>query len=480
MCSRDYIASLLLLRDNLPQLSRLSKFFQDPNADWSVLEIELPVLLEHIEGQIEKPGPHYSKLSEFLQVVEDAGLEVRCVAGRGEDWLEVNRVQYLRSLGDHLRARFPCVPLLSALFRLFNAHQFPAESDQLLTFGEDLLGTVLAHYATCGVVDEKATKLEWPTVRKWLSGFRGKKKMCVMQVPDTDVAWDTSEEQPMKTIEQERNVPIGDILEEFLNNETLTKLSPMFVRLFVIYLVLTKDSSDCERGFSVMKRIKTVMRNRLVQSTLEQLMYISLNGPDLKDFDFHEAVLMFVNSGKRLLKTSLESEKARSAAIRLDKTTWGSAVPDEYAEAEAERDLGRADFTRVFTGTAPVGDKSVQKRKDAAVFVQEKKKKSRHEENRQRVNAIVQENVEADSSAKEQFAEEVGGETCTVCNLTFVVAQNMMLLCDGTDCENAVHQLCHEPPLDIIPAGKWFCQGCDAKMDRSQRGRRIIPKIPGS
>eukprot|EP00733_Pompholyxophrys_punicea_P001103 Pompholyxophrys_punicea_v1_NODE_482_length_1859_cov_25.114191.p1 type:complete len:199 gc:universal NODE_482_length_1859_cov_25.114191:148-744(+) len=49
MCSRDYIASLLLQRDNLPRLSRLRKVFQNQNADYSVLEIEVPILLQQIK-----------------------------------------------------------------------------------------------------------------------------------------------------------------------------------------------------------------------------------------------------------------------------------------------------------------------------------------------------------------------------------------------------------------------------------------------
>ena len=48
-------------------------------------------------------------------------------------------------------------------------------------------------------------------------------------------------------------------------------------------------TADCERGFSAMNRIKTVPRNRLKTNTLEQLMFISIEGPSPDKFDFGRA-----------------------------------------------------------------------------------------------------------------------------------------------------------------------------------------------
>ena len=48
-------------------------------------------------------------------------------------------------------------------------------------------------------------------------------------------------------------------------------------------------SADCERGFSALKRIKTRLRNRLSNRILNNLLMISIEGPELKDFDFEKA-----------------------------------------------------------------------------------------------------------------------------------------------------------------------------------------------
>jgi hypothetical protein len=476
ICSRDYIAVLLLMRDNLPQLARLNKIFQDPYGDWSVIELELPVLLAHIDGQIETPGPHYNLLNEFIARVEADGLPVRCVAGRGEDWLEVNRIQYLTALGDHLRARFPHVPLMSAFFKLFNAHQYPADDAALRHFGGEHLDVVLGHYAAFGVVNAEETRLEWPAVRKWISFFRGKEKKVTCEVDDEDAEWDVMEARPTKKVEETRKVPVVHILEDFLNDETLVRLNPCFVLLMVLFLVFTTNSSDCERGFSTMKRIKTALRNRLGQDTLEQLMYICINGPDIKDFDFRAAVKLFVNLKVRLLKTPTLASVAARKVVKAQEamSVWGAPVPDKEIEAEKDRDLAAGDRSHIFTGVAAEGRATV-KRKDAAVLVRERKK-NRHEENRDITLAIVRENQEE----IEELGEEIGGEKCDVCEKTAISEKNMMLLCDGqTDgiaCNSALHLLCHIPPLDMVPPGHWFCEKCDLRLERSQRGRRVVRK----
>ena len=66
-------------------------------------------------------------------------------------------------------------------------------------------------------------------------------------------------------------------------------LFPALSKLLVRGLVLPIATADCERGFSAMNRIKTVPRNRLKTNTLEQLMFISIEGPSADRFDFGRA-----------------------------------------------------------------------------------------------------------------------------------------------------------------------------------------------
>ena len=69
----------------------------------------------------------------------------------------------------------------------------------------------------------------------------------------------------------------------------LQKIFPNLHKLAVIALVIPMSSADCERVFSALKRIKTRLRNRLSNRILNNLLKISIEGPEIKDFDFEKA-----------------------------------------------------------------------------------------------------------------------------------------------------------------------------------------------
>ena len=73
-------------------------------------------------------------------------------------------------------------------------------------------------------------------------------------------------------------------------NKTLRLLYPQLCKLAQICLILPLSTVDCERGFSVMKRVKTPLHNRLNTRTLDVLMMICIEGPDFSSFDFKKAV----------------------------------------------------------------------------------------------------------------------------------------------------------------------------------------------
>ena len=54
-------------------------------------------------------------------------------------------------------------------------------------------------------------------------------------------------------------------------------------------LVSPVSTVDCERGFSKQNLFKTAIRNRINIDNLENLMMISIEGPDRKKFDFTRA-----------------------------------------------------------------------------------------------------------------------------------------------------------------------------------------------
>ena len=67
-------------------------------------------------------------------------------------------------------------------------------------------------------------------------------------------------------------------------------------------LTIPVSTADCERGFSAVKQIKTDLRNRQKTETLDSLLRISVEGPDLDSFDFNKAATLWASQRNRRLK----------------------------------------------------------------------------------------------------------------------------------------------------------------------------------
>lgn len=67
------------------------------------------------------------------------------------------------------------------------------------------------------------------------------------------------------------------------------------------YLVVPQSTADCERGFSVLKLIKTHLRNRLCSANLNNAMLIGIEGPTITEMDFDQAINLFSTKKRRVL-----------------------------------------------------------------------------------------------------------------------------------------------------------------------------------
>lgn len=72
-------------------------------------------------------------------------------------------------------------------------------------------------------------------------------------------------------------------------NATSTKWT-ILCKFAQIAITLPVSNADSERGFSCMNRIKMQLHNHLTVPSLDTLMRISVEGPDISDFDFSHAV----------------------------------------------------------------------------------------------------------------------------------------------------------------------------------------------
>lgn len=92
-----------------------------------------------------------------------------------------------------------------------------------------------------------------------------------------------------------------------------------------IYVLCYLLPSDCERGFSKLKLLKTRLRSRLVSQTLNALMMASIEGPPVESFPF-------VSAGK--IWASIRNRKISLNFSKLDQDVPFEALPEESDEED--------------------------------------------------------------------------------------------------------------------------------------------------
>lgn len=109
--------------------------------------------------------------------------------------------------------------------------------------------------------------------------------------------------------------------------------TPNILAVVDLLLSLPAGTSECERGFSQMKIIKTQFRNRLKASTMSMLMTIQLHSKGINDFDPTAAIHMWNNFGPRRRRPAFIRKPQRAQA------TAHAEGSDEEAEADPLSDM---------------------------------------------------------------------------------------------------------------------------------------------
>ena len=80
-------------------------------------------------------------------------------------------------------------------------------------------------------------------------------------------------------------------------------------------LVVPMHSADCERGFSALGRVKTKLHSCLSNKSLNSLLTILLEGPELKEFDFQSCIKEWSNIRKRHVFTGKPQAACSTSTI---------------------------------------------------------------------------------------------------------------------------------------------------------------------
>ena len=75
-----------------------------------------------------------------------------------------------------------------------------------------------------------------------------------------------------------------DMMRKLVQNDGLSSLYPTLSLVAAIGLVIPMTTVNCERGFSAVGRIKSKLRTRLTESSLENLLFIVCDDPGIGNF----------------------------------------------------------------------------------------------------------------------------------------------------------------------------------------------------
>lgn len=174
---------------------------------------------------------------------------------------------------DKRFASFIDDPVVAAL-RMFDPQNWPQDTKSLEIYGEDNVSLLYNHFSA--VLEKKGYEvneaaLEWVDLKKHVNRLQ-----AVNKPP----------------------LPFLKLWQSVLCQDSVSGRFRNILALVQIALVIPINSAECERGFSLMARVKCDWRNRLKPDTLTELMSINLCNTEYEDYDPEQAILTWLRSGK--------------------------------------------------------------------------------------------------------------------------------------------------------------------------------------
>ena len=310
-----FAATLLLMSDVLPILVRLSKTFQRRQIIYSDVSPALSTARLSLQQLEQEDGEYLQSIPTFLANLKAKGVDLlgnNNVEELTEQFRRNLAVPYLQALLAALTDRFPLLPVMDAL-SIFQPALCPlANSPDLSSYGNEKLALLLG---ASGVFDG-----DHPSLRR----IEAKQEWRALKSMMSDSMSKTSDVQVFITT-----------LYETGQADTLPNL--MYLANWGLAIPVT--SVECERDFSRLKLVKTRLRNRLGAVNLSRLLRVSINGPDVTEFPFEDALVEWHNQQKHRLPEGILVKQRRRTIDEPKAASAGRSVPEEdearMASAEA-------------------------------------------------------------------------------------------------------------------------------------------------
>lgn len=254
MQTYDFVAALYMFSDILPVLSDLYCSFQTEDGAYANVGNKVTGTIATIRALGERPGKHFSRLTADTE--------------RTKFEENVYR-KFIAAVVENLQERFPDIPLLEA-FSAFNVQQWPDTDQDLMVYGGDSIQTLAGHLRPI-LGNAEDIPMEYSKLKT-----RGEKKVV-----------------------NQRKVTTQRIMEKVAG--PLSTTLPNLAIIATVGLLIPTATTQCERAFSTLSRVMTKLRSRPNNSTLNPLLMILMEGPDVLKFNYDKAVSTYIIAKKRRL-----------------------------------------------------------------------------------------------------------------------------------------------------------------------------------
>ena len=279
----NFVATLLLLCDVLPVVNQFSLALQPKMLDHCVLNRSLTSTLVTLKALQSTEGSCLKSLDTYLKTLESAGgVQIKLPKGVTDFEIAKKRFKtsvqsdFLTKLIDNIENRFKESDVFIAFDDVFNTQRLMDNHNQgpvVVCMEDDIYGKEsVIKLAKRFALDKQDAVKEWCNFINFA---------CV--------------DSPVDFLKV-------NLVTELCENQSLKALYPNLSVMAGAYRVIPPHTADCERDFSQLKLIKTDIRNRMKEETLDALMRISIDGPPLEQYDFVKAAELWSSVKSRRLK----------------------------------------------------------------------------------------------------------------------------------------------------------------------------------
>lgn len=257
---KKFIGTLLMMCEVLPSVDRLSKMLQSKSLHVGLLQGLIKSTIKTLEAQ--------KNIQTQVQVFCEANDIPFAPTQDYEEWLRATKSTFLDKLTENIKDRFQDDTILAAFSVLFARGSYEEAVSGNGVEIADALGKL------CCTLGKSYTS---DMMEEWRS-FANFVLVC---------------EKLQKLTESEFLLHVATGMKE---------LFPLVAHIAGAYLVLPPHTADCERDFSALKLIKTQLRNRLKEESLDALIRIACEGPEVEEYPYDKVVENWAKLKNRRLK----------------------------------------------------------------------------------------------------------------------------------------------------------------------------------